>query len=67
MIARRQYRDLKKRLQLYAEVMRLRRSGFGYKQISRIIKEKHGILLNPGMICNWIRGRYILSEDDVIS
>jgi len=58
LIARRQYRDLKKRLQLYAEVMRLRRSGFGYKQISKIIKEKHGISLNPGMICNWIKGRY---------
>ena len=58
MIAGRQYRDLKERLQLYAEVMRLKRSGFGYKQISKIIKEKHGISLNPGMICNWIRGRH---------
>jgi len=38
--------------------MRLRRLGLGYKRIARIIEERYGVSLNPGMICNWVRGRY---------
>jgi len=52
------YRDLEERLRLYDEVMRLRRLGLGYKRIARIIEEKYGVSLNPGMICNWVRGIY---------
>jgi len=52
------YRGLEERLRLYDEVMRLRRLGLGYKRIAKAIKEKHGISLNPGMICNWVKGRY---------
>jgi len=52
------YTGLEERLGLYDEVMRLKRLGLGYKQISRIIDERYGVRLNPGMICNWVKGRY---------
>jgi hypothetical protein len=38
------------RLRFYDEVMRLRGLGLGYKRIARIIWEKYGVRLNPGMI-----------------
>jgi len=38
--------------------MELRKMGFGYKQIAKTIKNDHGISLNPGMICNWVKGRH---------
>jgi len=52
------YRSLEERLRLYDEVMRLKGLGLGYKRIARIIEEMYGVRLNPGMICNWVRGRY---------
>ena len=52
------YRGLEERLRLYDEVMRLRRLGLGYKRIAKAIKERHGVSLNPGMICSWVKGRY---------
>ena len=54
----RKHRSLEERLRLYDEVMKLRRQGLGYKRIAKIIKEEHDVPLNPGMICNWVRGRY---------
>jgi len=54
----RKYRGLEERLRLYDEVMRLRKQGLGCKRIAKAIKEKHGISLNPGMICNWVKGRH---------
>jgi len=55
---RRRYRGLEERLRLYDEVMRLRGCGLGYKRIAKDIKEQYGGSLNPGMICNWVKGRY---------
>jgi len=52
------YRGLEDRLRLYDEVMGLRRLGLGYKRIARIIKEKYSVSLNPGTICNWVKGRH---------
>jgi intein-encoded DNA endonuclease-like protein len=46
------YRSLGERLMLYEEVMGLRGLGLCYKRIARIIEEKYGVSLNPGMICN---------------
>ena len=46
------------RLRLYDEALRLRRLGLGYKRIAKAIKEGHGVSLSPGMICNWVKGRY---------
>lgn len=54
----RRYRSLEERLKLYEVALNLRRRGFGYKRISRIIKETYGEKLNPGMICNWVNNRY---------
>jgi len=51
-------RGLEERLRLYDEVIRLRRLGLGYKRIARVIKERYGVSLNPGMICNWVNGRH---------
>jgi len=55
---KRKYRGLRERLLLYEEVLRLRRRGLGYKRISKTLEGAYGIRLNPGMICNWIRGRH---------
>ncbi|MHA1632645.1 MAG: LAGLIDADG family homing endonuclease [Candidatus Freyarchaeota archaeon] len=55
---RRKCRSLEERVRLYDEVMRLRRLGLGYKRIARAIEEKYGVSLNPGMICNWVKGRH---------
>ena len=55
---RRKHRSLGERLRLYEEVMRLRRLGLGYKRIAKAIEEKYGVSLNPGMIRNWVKGRY---------
>ena len=52
------YRGLEERLGLYDEVMRLKRLGLGYRRIARIIDEMYGVSLSPGMICNWVKGRY---------
>lgn len=52
------YRTTEERVKLYDEVMKLRAQGLGYKRITKIIKEKYGVSLNPGMICNWVKGRY---------
>jgi len=52
------YRSLEERLRFYEEVMKLRGLGLGYKRIARIIEERYGVSLNPGMICNWVKGRY---------
>ena len=52
------YRTTEERVKLYDEVMNLRAQGLGYKRITKIIKEKYGVSLNPGMICNWVKGRY---------
>ncbi|MCD6312976.1 MAG: hypothetical protein J7L79_04115 [Thaumarchaeota archaeon] len=54
----RRYMGLEERLRLYNEVVRLRKQGLGYKRIAKAIKEKYGVSLNPGMICNWVKGRY---------
>jgi len=55
---KRRYRGLKERLLLYEEVLRLRQRGLGYKRISKTLEEMYGIGLNPGVICNWIKGRH---------
>ena len=52
------YTGLEERLGLYDEVMRLRGLGLGYRRIARIIDEMYGVSLSPGMICNWVKGRY---------
>ena len=49
---------LEERLRLYNEVMRLRKQGLGYKRIAKAIEEEYGVSLNPGVICNWVKGRY---------
>ena len=54
----RAYRGVEERIRLYDEVMKLRSRGLSSKQIARAIEERHGISLNPGMICNWIKGKY---------
>jgi len=46
----------KERLRFYDEVMRLKGLGLGYRRIARIIWEKYGVRLNPGMIYKWISG-----------
>ena len=46
------------RLRIYDEAIRLRRAGVGYRRISKVLEAKYGISLNPGAICNWIRGRH---------
>ena len=55
---RKAYRGVEERVRLYDEVMKLRSRGLSSKQIARAIEERHGISLNPGMICNWIKGKY---------
>ena len=55
---RRKHRSLEERLKFYEEVVRLRGLGLGYKRIAKAIEEKYGVSLNPGMICNWVKGRY---------
>jgi len=52
------YRSLEERLRFYEEVMKLRGLGLSYKRIAKIIEERYGVPLNPGMICNWVKGRY---------
>ena len=52
------YRSLEERLRIYDEVVRLRGLGLGYKRIAKSIEKKYGVSLNPGMICNWAKGRY---------
>ena len=46
------------RLRIYDEVIRLRRAGLGYGRISKVLEAKYDISLNPGAICNWVRGRH---------
>ena len=53
-----EYRSLMERLRIYDEVIRLRRAGLGYRRISKVLEAKYGISMNPGAICNWVRGRH---------
>ena len=53
-----EYRGLVERLRLYDEAVRLRRAGLGYKRISKVLRVKYGTSLNPGAICNWVKGRH---------
>ena len=46
------------RLRLYDEALRLRRGGLGYKRISKVLRVKYDTSLNPGAICNWVKGRH---------
>ena len=46
------------RLKIYDEVVRLRRAGLGYRRISKVLEAKYGVSMNPGAICNWVRGRH---------
>ena len=54
---RKKCRSLEERLRLYDEVMKLREQGLGRERISRAIKERYGISLNPSTIGRWISGR----------
>ena len=45
------------RLKLYAETMQIRsQRGWGYRRISRALREEHGIQVSEGTVQNWIRG-----------
>jgi len=49
--------DIDQKLQIYEEVLDLRKRGHGYRRIQKIVKDKHHIKLNTLTIVRWIRGK----------
>jgi len=48
--------DVYERLQIYKEVIDLRKKGFSYRQIQEVIEKEHGVKLSIDTIGLWIRG-----------
>ncbi len=54
---KRHYLPLETRINLYPEVLKLRKQGLSQRKIQRIIYEKHGVKISQPLISYWIRGK----------